>query len=94
MNFSELLDMKFKDVLEQYCTVFSPECCYYYGIFKTDDVDDLYANYNIEEYEEAFCPETLINMELLYDCEEVGDYVKLEHIMSNLGITKKIGDNK
>ena len=82
--------MPLKEVLDRYYAVMSPECGYYYGIFKWEDIEEIYHKYNIdEEYPEGFCPETLITAELL-DCEEpVGDYAKLERIMDNLGINKK-----
>ena len=90
VNFNDLMEMTLKEVLDKFCAVMSPECGYYYGIFKYEDVEEIYNEYNIdEEYPEAFYPEPLINEELM-DCENpVGDYAKLERIMDNLGINKK-----
>ena len=86
----KLLDMTLREVLENYCLVFNPECCFYYGIFKIKDIDKLYKEYNIEEdYPEAFCPESMITDEVIDLDEPVRDYDVLLRIMDNLGISKK-----
>ena len=90
MRFNDLLDMKLKDVLEEYCCIYNLECGYYYGFARYDEVDELYNEYDIESYSEAFGVETLINEELLvsYD-EEILSAEKLVKILDNLGIKKK-----
>ena len=91
ITLDDLMEMTLKEVLDKYCAVMSPECCYYYGIFKHEDVKNIYKEYNIEkEYPESFEPEPLITDELIYDMDcPIGDYEKLKRIMNNLGITKK-----
>lgn len=91
MKIDELRNMTLGEVLDNYCAVMSPECCYYYGIFKDVDIEKVYEEYNIEkDYPEAFAPEPLIHDDLIYDgSDEVGDYEKLERIMYNLGISRK-----
>ena len=87
---NSLLDMKLRDILDKYCVVFNPECCYYYGIFEYHDIEKLYKHYNIDEdYPEAFSVEELINHEILLDIDDVRGYDVLLRIMDNLGINKK-----
>lgn len=91
MKLDDLMDLPLREVLDKYCGALSLECCYYYGIFKYEDIERLYKEYNIdEEYPESFCPEPLVSDELIYDgSDEIGDYDKLIRIMENLGISKK-----
>ena len=90
MKLEELMEMTLKEVLETFVGIRSLECCYWYGIAKADDVEKLFENYNIEEYEEAFDVANLIEDELLVSHqEEVLTYDVLERIMENLGISKK-----
>jgi hypothetical protein len=91
MQFKDLLDLTLKEVLETYCVVCNPECGYYYGIFKTKDVEQIYSEFNIDEdYPEAFCPECLINENVFVSAtDEIREYDVLLRIMDNLGISKK-----
>lgn len=87
------MDMTLREILEKYVAVFNPECCFYWGVFKSKDIEEVYQKYNIEkDYPEAFCPENLVNGELL-DCDQFGDMDKLERIMYDLGISKKEEDS-
>lgn len=91
MNFEDLLDLPLREVLENYVCVRNLECGYFYGIFKNEDIEKIFKNYNIEkDYPEAFNVENLIDDELVvaYD-EPIKDYNKLVTIMQNLQITKK-----
>ena len=92
MKLKDLLDLPLKEVLEKYCIICNPECGYYYGIFKQEDVDELYSKFNIDEdYPEAFCPECLINEEAVISSDdEIREYDVLLRIMDNLGISKKL----
>lgn len=91
MKVKDLLDLPFKEVLENYVLLYSPECGYYYGIVKSSLVDDIVDEYNIEEeYPESFDVECFIPIETSIECEdELIDYEKLERIMDNLGVSKK-----
>lgn len=97
MDVNELLNMKLKDILEQYIAVHNDECDYYYGIASFEDMEKLYKKYNInEEYPDAFSPSLIVSKELeIYSRKPVLTYEKLEKIMKNLGISKKDteGDN-
>lgn len=91
MKIKDLMDLTLGEILEKYCAVYNLECCYYYGITETDNVDEIFAEYNIEEeYSEAFNVENLINDELLLSCDDdILEYDKLVKIVDGLGITKK-----
>ena len=90
MNFDELLDLTLREILEKYCTVMSLECGYYYGVFKQEDIEKIFKEFNIEEeYPEAFHVETLIPLEILDAADEVKEYDSLIRIVDNLGISKK-----
>lgn len=89
MKISKLLDMPLREVLENYCVLFSPECAYIYGVTTQDLAERMYKEYNVDEdYPEAMCPEELLNIEV-WDHEELIDWEKIEKIMDNLGISKK-----
>ena len=89
MKVTDLLDLTVREVLEEYCVLFSPECCYTYGVTTNELAEKMYQDYNIEdEYPESMCPEPLINHEV-WDHEELIDWEKIERIMDNLGISKK-----
>lgn len=86
----DLLDLTLREVLENYCTVNNLECGYYYGVFRQEDIDRIFKEYNVKEYQEAFNVENLINDELIVSFQEkIKDYDKLTTIMKNLGISKK-----
>lgn len=84
------MDLTLREVLEKFVAIQSLECCYFYGIAPIELVDELFENYNIDEYAEAFDVQNLIDDELLVDYSDpILTYKKLEKIMENLGITKK-----
>ena len=90
MLIKELLDLTLREILEEYCTVCNLECGYYYGVFKATDIDEIFEQYKVEDYEEAFDVDNLISYEIIpsFD-EEVRDYDTLIRIMDNLGIDKR-----
>ena len=91
MKIKDLMDLTLGEILEKYCAVYNLECCYYYGITEIDKIDEIFENYNIEEYSEAFNIENLINDELLLSSDDdLLEYDKLVKIVDGLGITKKI----
>ena len=90
MKYEDLLDLTLREVLEKYCAVHNPECCFYYGIFKLEDVNKICEEYNVDdEYPEAFCPESIFVDDCLMECDEIRDYDTLVRIMDNLGVSKK-----
>lgn len=81
--------MTVREVLDEYCVLFSPECCYIYGVTSWDNANKMYEEYNIEEeYPESMCPENLVNDEI-WDHDEIIDMKKIGRIMENLGISRK-----
>ena len=91
MKINDLLDLTLREILEKYCIVQNLECGYIYGVFKQDDVERIYEEYNVEEeYPEAFGVDNMISDEILvsYD-EDIRDYATLIRIMENLGVNKK-----
>lgn len=90
MIIDELLKLNLDEILENYCLLYSPECGYYYGIAECNDVDKLYEEYNIDEYSEAFEPDTIIPGHIMGEInDKLLTYDLLENIMNNLDITKK-----
>lgn len=93
MSIDELLDLPLREILNNFVVVYSPECAYYYGIFRDEDVEKIYQEYNIDDdYPEAFGVENLIVDELLCE-DQVKGYDSLLRIMDNLGISKKMEDS-
>lgn len=91
MKIRDLLDLTFREVIENYRAVVSRECGYYYGIFHDKDIDKIFEKYDIDEdYTESFAVENLICDELLVSYDDpVGGYEKLEEIVNNLEISEK-----
>ena len=77
MKIKDLMDLTLGEILEKYCAVYNLECCYYYGITEIDKIDEIFENYNIEEYSEAFNIENLINDELLLSSDD--DLLEYDH---------------
>ena len=85
----ELLDMKLRDILDEFCFVFSPECGYLYGISRWDDVAQMWEEYDLED-EYCFEGEHIIAwpMEVDFD-EEILTTEGLRNVLDYLGIKKK-----
>lgn len=89
MMIDELFDMKVKDLLEEFCLVYSPECGYNYGITKCEDAEKIYEKFDLED-EYCFDTDPLIPIDYGFDSgEEVLTLETLEEIMDKLGIIKK-----
>lgn len=89
MKVSDLLDLTVREVLDEHCVLFSPECCYTYGVTTYDKAEAMYNEYNVEEeYPESMSVEPLISHEI-WDHDELIDEDKIKRIMDNLGISKK-----
>ena len=82
----DLMKMTVEELLDTYCITYSPECGYYYGVAKWDDVYSIYDKYDLED-EYCFDGDSLIPLDYGFDCgEEVLDFKDLECIMDKLGI--------
>ena len=91
MNINDLLDLTLREVLENYVVLHNLECGFYYGLAKTEDVEKLFQEFNInEDYPEAFNVESVLQDEVVTDYgEDLVTYPKMLKIMENLGISKK-----
>lgn len=49
MKVDDLWDKTIKEVLEDYCILYSPECDYNYGICRWDDANAMYEEYDLED---------------------------------------------
>lgn len=89
MKANELLDMKLRDVLDEFCFVYSPECGYLYGISRWDDVVEMWDEYDLED-EYCFEGEHIIAwpMEVDFDADILTPD-GLRHVLDYLGIEKK-----
>ena len=89
MKIDELMEMKVKDVLDEYCVVYSPECGYHYGISRWEDVQKIFEEFDLEEHY-SFNGDFLIPIDYGFDeGEDVLDLKDLKCIMYKLGIVKQ-----
>ena len=89
MKIDDLMEMKVRDLLDEYCLLYSPECDYHYGIGKWEDASQIYEEFDLEE-QYCFEGDYLIPPDYMFDCgEEVLDLNDLRQIMAKLGIAKK-----
>ena len=94
MKIENLLDLTLREILENYVSVQSLECGYFYGITTVEDANKIFEEYGVHEtYAEAFFVDNLVNDELLLDeGKPILTYEKLEEICKNLGIEPKKSD--
>ena len=89
MKIDDLMEMKVKDLLEEFCLVYSPECGHNYGITRWSDANTIYEEFDLED-EYCFCSDSLIPIDYGFDeGEDVIDINGLKHLMNVLGIPKK-----
>ena len=89
MLIEDLLDMTLRDILEEFCFVFSPECGYLYGIARFDDAIAMWDEFDLEE-EYCFDTEPIMGWSMEVDFrDEVLEIDKLREILDMLGIEKK-----
>lgn len=89
MKIDDLLDKPLREVLEEYCVVFSPECDYYYGITKWEDANSIYEEFDLEE-EYCFNGDYLIPLSYGFEeGENILSLKDLKQIMAKLGVAKK-----
>ena len=89
MKIDDLMDMKVRDLLDEFCILYSPECDYNYGVGKWDDANQIYEEFDLED-QYCFSGDYLIPVDYMFDCgEKVLDLDDLRQIMAKLGIAKK-----
>ena len=89
MKIDDLVDKPLREVLEEYCVVFSPECDYYYGITKWEDANSIYEEFDLEE-EYCFNGDYLIPLSYGFEeGENILSLKDLKQIMAKLGVAKK-----
>lgn len=90
MNLNDLMDMKLKDILENYCVLWNYECSYPYGICSQEVVERMYEEYDVQSYWEAMTTEPIIDFQILeISDKDLISWEKIEIIMDNLGIMRK-----
>ena len=89
MMIDDLMEMKVKDVLDEFCILYSPECGYNYGIGRWDDANEIYEEFDLEE-EYCFFRDSLIPIDYGFDNgEKVLTLDDMRCIMNKLGIIRK-----
>lgn len=89
MMIDDLMEMKVKDVLDEFCILYSPECDYNYGIGRWDDANKIYEEFDLEE-QYCFSGDSLIPIDYGFDNgEKVLTLDDMRCIMDKLGIIKK-----
>lgn len=85
----DLLDMTLRDVLDEFCFVYSPECGYLYGITRWEDAYKMWDEYDLKE-EYCFDSESIMAYPMEVDLQqEVITLEGLRRIMNNLGIEER-----
>lgn len=85
----DLLDMTLRDVLDEFCFVYSPECGYLYGITRWEDAYKMWDEYDLKE-EYCFDSESIMAYPMEVDLQqEVITLEGLRRIMDHLGMEKK-----
>lgn len=89
MMIDDLMEMKVKDVLDEFCILYSPECDYNYGIGRWDDANKIYEEFDLEE-QYCFSGDSLIPIDYGFDNgEKVLTLDDMKCIMNKLGIIRK-----
>ena len=96
MKLNDLLDMTFREVISNYCVLFSEECCYFYGISTYEAMNEIANEYELCDEPSLVVEPILFNMEVLFEFEEADDDTEVmsvekirELIDNNLMIEKK-----
>lgn len=89
MMIDDLMEMKVKDVLDEFCVSYSPECDYNYGIGRWDDANKIYEEFDLEE-QYCFSGDSLIPIDYGFNNgEKVLTLDDMRCIMNKLGIIRK-----
>lgn len=93
MQVKDLLDMTLREVLDEYCILYSPECDYVYGIGKWDDLAATEIEFDLED---EYCFDGDYMMQYFWEIDFDGKVLELEdmiHILDTLGIKRKKEDD-
>lgn len=87
---ADLLDMTIRDLLEEYCVLFSPECGYYYGLATIEDAQKVFEDYLKDCSEHpSFSAEPIIPIDMEFEDSKILSLDDLEHILEDhLGFSK------
>lgn len=89
MKIDDLMDLTVRELLDEYCITYSPECDYNYGIARWGDVAQIYDEFDLEDHY-CFSGDSLIPLDYCFDSgEEVLTLDDLRCLMDKLGIIKK-----
>ena len=89
----DLLDMSLRDLLDEYCVLFSPECGYFYGIATIEDAQKVYDDYleHVSEHP-SFSASPLLDMDMDFENLKILKLSDIESILENhLGFSKNKG---
>lgn len=89
MMIDDMLEMPLKDVLDQFCLVYSPECDYHFGIARWEDVSLMFDEFDLED-KYCFSGDSLIPLDYGVDeGEEILSADDLRCLVDKLGIPMK-----
>ena len=91
MDISDLYNMPLRNVLTDYCIVYSPECDYYYGVTKWDDALQMETEFDLED-EYCFAADSLIPFHYgIEDGVPILTHIDLRRQLDYLGIKRRGG---
>lgn len=70
MKLIELLDVPLREILENYCVLFSEECCWIYGITTHEAFGEIVEKYDLCDEPSLTSQPILFNLELLLEFED------------------------
>ena len=91
MKLTEILDLTLREILNEYCILYSAECDYIYGVTTHDVIEEMNDKYDLCD-EPSIAVDSLINMEVLGELEdaqndkEILTMENIEAIIENLGL--------
>lgn len=81
---SIFLDMTVRELLENFCIMYSPECDYNYGIISYDQANRIADTYDLSDQASVDIME-IIDSELEIECQTPMSWEKIQKIMECLG---------
>lgn len=89
MIINDLFDKTLREIVDEYCVVFSPECDYTYGISTWDEAERMFEEYDLED-EYCYDADPLVPcLNEFYTTDKILEAEDLDRILDNLGIEKK-----
>ena len=89
MKFDDLLDLSLREVLENFCLLYCPECDCVYGIIRYDDWCNLDQGYDLED-SNILEMLPIVSKEVTdYASDKVLDWNDVEKVLHSLGVNKK-----